>query len=352
MSRTAKELWGVARRAVLRGDSRWFEDVCLEDSAAQFAGAGQIIVAVNSSPYHRVHARSLKSWKNVLWDEWASLLEAAAVVSSKTVAPFWTMFILIVMCTLFSFIAAESSRLCFSVDQPARPVGPRNLCDFLRPGGGVTLINPQYLYAWGAFYLPEASLPRGVSRWITNSFLHLSLRHCMSNMSTYCIVSAPFEMHVGTINVMLIWFASALGGTFCQSVFGDPCTVLVGASGSVYGVMGALVADTALFWHMSKRPYLRCLMILSLFGFMLGQTPNSAEVVSTLAHSGGCIVGAATSVLLFARRDHARAPFLLKAVCWLVLIVIPILGAVSFAKGRTNVCGTIWSIPTPPKCSV
>lgn len=330
-----------------------FAKTHLTEAQAHFAGTCELVLEVHGSRQHRASARRLKSWKRVFSDEFASLFEAVNAISSKTVAPFWTIAMLIVMCSLFSFIAAEFSRLCFEdTDAAPRPLGPQNIFMYIKPGGQVTVINTQYLYAWGAFFLNDAVHPRGLYRWITNSFLHLSLRHCMSNMIIYCVMSAPFEMHVGTCRMVAVWFASALGGTFTQAVLGDPCVVLVGASGTVYGVLGSFVADTVLFWNTSKRPYLRCAMITCLVGLVVAQTPSSAKSVSTWAHVGGCVFGFASSVLVFAGRKDARAPFLLKVLCGGFLTVLPIFGAVSFARGNGNMsaCGTVWTLPQTQTC--
>ena len=348
-----RELWQRARNAVLLRVKDNFAKPRLNEAQARFAGATEIVLEVHGSRHHRAHLRKLKSWRRVFADEFASLLEAANAVSAKTVAPFWTIAMLIVMCSLFSFIAAESSRLCFGAPgADPRPMGPWNMYLFIKPGGPVTVIDTQYLYAWGAFFLKDAVHSRGLFRWITNSFLHLSLRHCMSNMIIYCVMSAPFEMHVGTCRMVAVWFASALGGTFTQAVLGDPCVVLVGASGTVYGVLGSFVADTVLFWNTSKRPYMRCAMILSLVGIVVAQTPSSAASVSNWAHVGGCVFGFAASVLVFAGRTDARAPFLLKVLCGGFLVVLPILSAVSFARGNAagDACGTVWELPPAPVC--
>jgi membrane associated rhomboid family serine protease len=309
-----------------------------------------VLVALRESPAHRGHIRALKTFRKELRDEAVSLLDLVARTLAGPVAPFFTIFVVVIMCTLFSFLAAESSRLCLGGDGGERPVGPANLFAYLHPGGPVTLIDARYLYLWGAFFLPSATTSHGLFRWCSSSFLHMSLRHCLSNMTMYAAISAPFEMRVGTLRLAVVWAASALGGTITQAAMGNACAVLVGASGTVFGVVGALAADTALYWRRSKRPDLRVVFLVLLVGALLIQTPDSAEVVSSLAHAGGGVVGAAAAVLMFAGRPHARAPLLLKGASAAVLVAVPVLFGVAFARGRAAQCDALWGLPEAPAC--
>lgn len=342
--RSGRALWALVRTRLLRTS-----EPRLDSPGTRLASTVEVVVAIRHSPEHRAHVRGLQPFRRRLREELTSLADLAQQLAARpAVAPLWTMTILTVMVSVFSFLAAESSHLCFGA--PPRPVGPHNFFDYLKPGGGVTLIDARYLYIWGAFFLPSAVRAHGAGRWFSNAFLHLSLRHCLSNMATYAVVSAPLEMRVGTVRLAAVWLASALGGTVAQAAMGEPCAVLVGASGTVFGLVGALAADTAIRWRTTKRPLLRCVMVVGLLGLMLIQTPDSAEVVSTLAHTGGGVFGAAAATLTFVGLPRTRASPLLRGAAWLILITLPVLFAVAFARGRAAQCLPVWALPPPPLC--
>jgi membrane associated rhomboid family serine protease len=151
------------------------------------------------------------------------LADSLLLLCSKTFAPYWTITVLLVESTIFAFMAAEHSRLCLPPVVLTVPLGPRNLLQFFQPNTARPVLHSAYLYKWGAFYLPD-SFGSGSFRWFNTALLHSSLPHCAGNLVVYALISAPFELRVGTVDTAVVWVLTALGGTLAHAAFGKPCS--------------------------------------------------------------------------------------------------------------------------------
>jgi uncharacterized membrane protein len=128
------------------------------------------------------------------------------------------------------------------------------------------------------------------------------------------------------VDSAVVWFASAFGGTLTQAAYGDPCTVLVGASGTVFGSFGFFFADTIAFWHRTKRPYARILFVMFIVATYASQLQDKS--LSHLAHFGGFWVGFVVGLVLRRRRPGAQVlTYIHTGVCalffvWTVVSVV------------------------------
>jgi membrane associated rhomboid family serine protease len=75
-------------------------------------------------------------------------------------------------------------------------------------------------------------------RLITSAFLHASLLHIAFNMYFLWFVGSAVEQALGRGRFLLIYFVSALAGSAGALVF-TPRTPTVGASGALFGLLGA-----------------------------------------------------------------------------------------------------------------
>jgi membrane associated rhomboid family serine protease len=98
-------------------------------------------------------------------------------------------------------------------------------------GGGNTLIGD------GAVYGPGIE-DGEYYRLITGAFLHANLLHIGLNMFVLWVLGRLLEPAIGTPRFVAIYFVSLLAGS-CGALLLDPTVPTVGASGAVYGLMGA-----------------------------------------------------------------------------------------------------------------
>lgn len=126
-----------------------------------------------------------------------------------------------------------------------------------------------------------------VFRLITNAFLHGSVIHLAVNMYSLWIIGTQVETYLGKVKFLVIYILSALMGSLFSIIFYENA-LSVGASGAIFGLMGAL-----LYFGYHYRLYLSNaltsqiipIIIINLFlGFTMSGIDNGA-------HIGGLIGG-------------------------------------------------------------
>jgi membrane associated rhomboid family serine protease len=128
-------------------------------------------------------------------------------------------------------------------------------------------------------------------RLFTAGFLHSGPVHIALNMIALYILGRELEPLLGRIRFTAIYLISLLGGSTSVVLFGE--TPVVGASGAVFGLMGA-IGVVVLRLKLNPRPVL---MIIALNIFISVTVPN----ISLLGHLGGLVIGAiATAALVYA----------------------------------------------------
>ncbi|MDP4714790.1 MAG: rhomboid family intramembrane serine protease [Candidatus Nanopelagicales bacterium] len=170
-------------------------------------------------------------------------------------------------------------------------------------------------------------------RLITAAFLHGSWLHIAFNMYVLFVLGPTLERALGHVRFVVLYLVAALGGSVASYVFSDPRTVSVGASGAIFGLMGALiVAGRRMRWDITQ--VLVLLGINVVIGFL---SPD----VDWRAHFGGLVVGALVAGVLV----WTPAPLRSARVLWQVLGVAAILGVlVATTMWRT---GQLWDLVAP-----
>ncbi len=130
-------------------------------------------------------------------------------------------------------------------------------------------------------------------RLITATFLHGSLLHLGFNMLALWILGTQVEIYLGSKKFLLLYFVSAIGGSLTSFYFSPPATFSIGASGAIFGLMGAFIVIGK-----KLRADVSQIMILLLINVVLGFTVSG---IDWRAHLGGLVAGAVfTKVLLSA----------------------------------------------------
>lgn len=129
-------------------------------------------------------------------------------------------------------------------------------------------------------------------RLFTYAFLHGGLLHLGFNTYFLVLVGPQLERAIGSTRFALLYAVAAIGGAVAGTAFGSPVTPLVGGSGALFGMMGALVAlmmrrGRTQLEFLSYHPARSLLTLIAanlLLGWMLPMVSNSA-------HIGGLISG-------------------------------------------------------------
>ena len=122
-------------------------------------------------------------------------------------------------------------------------------------------------------------------RLLTSMFLHYGPLHLLLNMAGLWIFGRPLEAAFGPLRFLALYMLAGLGGSVAVYLF-EPRALTAGASGAVYGLVGAyfvvlkrLKLDTS-----AVVPYLIFLILYSFIGN-----------VSLSGHLGGLVFGAAVA---------------------------------------------------------
>ena len=138
-----------------------------------------------------------------------------------------------------------------------------------------------------------------VYRLFTSGFLHAGLFHLLLNMYVLWILGTLLEPGVGRVRFTLIYVVSLLAGSFGALIV-TPHALTVGASGAIFGLMGAAVV---VLRHRGIDPMQSGLPlwigINLVFSF-------AVPGISIGGHIGGLIGGALAAIVLFELPDRIR----------------------------------------------
>jgi membrane associated rhomboid family serine protease len=120
-------------------------------------------------------------------------------------------------------------------------------------------------------------------RLITAAFLHEGWEHIILNMITLAIVGPAVEAEVGKVRFLALYLLAAVGGSVGSYLLDNANTLGIGASGAIFGVMGAYyVLARRRRWDLSAITGL--LVINLILGF-------AVSGIDWRAHLGGLITG-------------------------------------------------------------
>ena len=146
------------------------------------------------------------------------------------------------------------------------------------------------------FGLSAEGIARGeYYRFITSMFLHSGIMHLASNGVYLYYFGVRSEKLLGTGRFMLLYFVAGLCGGLLSVFLGDGFGISIGASGAIYGLLGAMLLLTrkrgAQYTGMSYSTMLLLAATAICLGFF---EPN----VDNLGHIGGFLGGMAMFCLL------------------------------------------------------
>ena len=164
-------------------------------------------------------------------------------------------------------------------------------------------------------------------RLITAGFLHAGFFHLLFNMFSLYILGTMLEPAIGRVRFALIYFVSLLSGSFgALLVESNPHALTVGASGAIFGLMGAAVI---VMRNRGISPMESGLGLWIGLNLLLTFTiPN----ISIGGHIGGLIGGALAALVLFDLRSAVRVPAAALNVICVALGAAAVVGSVMVAS--------------------
>ena len=151
-------------------------------------------------------------------------------------------------------------------------------------------------------------------RLLTGGFLHFGPIHLLFNMMALWVIGRDIEPALGRARFLAVYLVSLLGASTAVMLLSVPNALVAGASGAVFGLMGALA------------------VLLRRLRIPLGQVGGLIAInlvitfvlpgISVAGHLGGLLTGAiATAALVYAPGDR-RVPVQTAALAGLTLLLL------------------------------
>lgn len=200
-----------------------------------------------------------------------------------------------------------------ATDRPALPVWAKVLIVLCCVVEAVLWLNPDFGLGvplrtaanfvgafWAQILLTGQELYPGqsIAMFLTYGLLHGGVAHLGMNMFSLAAVGAELARFLSPVRMALVYLASQVIAALAFAVMSTSAAPMVGASGAIFGLAGALIAQ-AIKWRrhnaMSMRPIWRAVLIIG--GLNLALTfavPN----IAWQAHLGGVVAGFVLGLLL------------------------------------------------------
>ena len=153
-------------------------------------------------------------------------------------------------------------------------------------------------------------------RLMRAAFLHGSFLHIAFNMYVLFALGPALERILGHVRFLVLYIVAALGGGVASYAFSDIRTISVGASGAIFGLMGALLVAGRRLGH-DIRQVAMLLAVNVVIGFL-------APGVDWRAHLGGLVAGAAAAAVFVYAPKARRTMWQVIGIGGLVLVFVAI----------------------------
>jgi membrane associated rhomboid family serine protease len=172
---------------------------------------------------------------------------------------------------------------------------------------------------------PDIAFRHQYYRVLTSGFLHDGLLHILFNMWFLYVIGPALEGAIGRTNFLVIYLASLFAGSFGALLF-EPDAYTVGASGALFGLLGALIVVARYrgisIWQSGLGATLLINIVFSL----------SIAGISIGGHLGGVVGGAICGwfYMELAERRHNQTAFVLGCAA---VAIVSIAAALAVASG-------------------
>lgn len=125
-------------------------------------------------------------------------------------------------------------------------------------------------------------------RLVTCIWLHAGVLHLLANMLSLVLIGLRLEQQFGYVRIGIIYLVSGVGGSVLSSLF-IRNSISVGASGALFGLLGAMLSELFTNWtiYSNKAAALVTLLVVIAINLAIGILPH----VDNFAHIGGFLTG-------------------------------------------------------------
>ena len=166
-------------------------------------------------------------------------------------------------------------------------------------------LDVQFMYEHGASYWPAVIYDHEYYRLLTCTFLHFGFTHILNNMIVLAFIGDNLERALGSIRYAWLYLICAVGSSaisIAWNIYTGSRHLSAGASGAIFGVVGALVVILIRNHGRLEDLSTRQLLLFALFSVYHG---IASAGIDNAAHIGGFAVGALLALIIY-RPGKAR----------------------------------------------
>lgn len=174
----------------------------------------------------------------------------------------------------------------------------------------------QFMYHHGANFWPSVIEEHEYYRLLTCTFIHFGISHLFNNMLVLAYIGDNLERALGKVKYLVLYLAAGIGSSAVSAVwsmFKDEYSVSGGASGAIFGVVGAMLV--IVIKNRGQLEDLSSRQLMFFAGFSIYHGVTSAGI-DNMAHISGFLIGALLGGLLYRRKRYWKQNSKGTAVTW------------------------------------
>ena len=164
----------------------------------------------------------------------------------------------------------------------------------------------EFMAAHGAVWPPYVSEGHEYWRLLTATFMHFGFEHIANNMLILVCAGMILEKALGHVKFTILYLIAGVGGNVlscAQTLYTKDYAVSAGASGAIFGIVGALLWIVILhrgrYESLTGKGLLFMIVITLYYGITTGGIDN-------WGHIGGLLMGFVVGIILYRRVDFRR----------------------------------------------
>lgn len=178
-----------------------------------------------------------------------------------------------------------------------------NVLYFLYLTFGGSTENAGYMLEHGALYVPAVLEDGEYYRMVTSMFMHFGVEHLFFNMILLYYMGTLLEPEFGSFLFLFIYLFSGLMGNAVSLLWyrmTDSYAVSAGASGAIFGLVGAAAWLVIRHHGYYKRIGIRQIVLMVVFSLANGYMEGG---INNAAHIGGLLAGFLCGIIFGTAKD-------------------------------------------------
>uniref|UniRef100_F1L286 rhomboid protease n=1 Tax=Ascaris suum TaxID=6253 RepID=F1L286_ASCSU len=166
-----------------------------------------------------------------------------------------------------------------------------------------------------------------VWRYLTYMFIHIGFYHLIFNVLTQILLGVPLELVHKQWRIALVYLSGVLAGSLLVAVV-DPRTYLAGASGGVYALLAAHIAELLLNWSEMEFALLRTIVLAILISSDAAVAvyqryyAGMINKISYVSHIGGFVAGVLMGITVLRNFRKKRWE---RVMWWTAIVILTLL---------------------------